>query len=95
MSKHAVKRTCENRTTIAYYSGLGGLEIKHIEFGIEDYIYLVAGAWSGKRTYHRLKLHYGTKNCYVRFRGCRYKLSENCYVRFRGCRYKLSDFIRA
>lgn len=76
MSKRAVKRTCEGRTTIAYYSGFGGLEIKHIEFGIEDYIYLVADAWSGKRTYHRLKLHYGTKNCYVRFRGCRYKLSD-------------------
>ena len=52
MSKHAVKRTCENRTTIAYYSGFGGLEVKHIEYGIDDYLYIVAGAWNGKRRWN-------------------------------------------
>ena len=30
---------CESRESIAYYSGLNGLEIKGIEYGIDDYIY--------------------------------------------------------
>ena len=36
---------CENRKTIAYYSGLNGLEIKGIEHGGHDYVYCVSGAW--------------------------------------------------
>lgn len=35
---------CENRKSIAYYSGLNGLEIKGIEYGINDYVYCVSGA---------------------------------------------------
>lgn len=33
------KEYCMNHESIAYYSGLNGLEIKGIEHGIEDYIY--------------------------------------------------------
>ena len=76
MSRCAVQRTCESRAAIAYYSGMGGLEIRHIEYGIEDYIYLIAGCFGGKKTYHRLKLHYGTNDCYILLRGRRYKLSD-------------------
>lgn len=36
---------CESRESIAYYSGLNGLEIKSIEHGIDDYVYCVSGAW--------------------------------------------------
>ena len=36
---------CESRKSIAYYSGLNGLEIKGIEYGINDYVYCVSGAW--------------------------------------------------
>lgn len=32
---------CESRESIAYYSGLNGLEIKGIEYGINDYVYCV------------------------------------------------------
>lgn len=39
---------CESRESIAYYSGLNGLEIKGIEYGINDYIYCVSGAWGGR-----------------------------------------------
>ena len=55
---------CESRESIAYYSGLDGLEIKGIEYGIEDYIYCVSGAWyGGKRAkrYHRVKVQYTHK----------------------------------
>lgn len=33
--------------SIAYYSGFNGLEIKHIEYGIDDYLYCVSGCWYG------------------------------------------------
>lgn len=70
------KEYCTDRPTIAYYSGFGGLEVKHIEYGIDDHVYLVAGAWNGKKSYHRLKICYGTKSVYVRLFGQRYPLSE-------------------
>ena len=66
------KEYCENRPTVAYYSGFGGLEVKFIEYGTDDYIYLVAGAWNGNKTYHKLKVHYGNKYDYITLHGCRY-----------------------
>ena len=49
---------CESRKSIAYYSGLNGLEIKGIEYGIDDYIYCVSGAWGGGKAFHRCKIQY-------------------------------------
>lgn len=69
------KEICQNNATIAYYSGFGGLEAKHIEYGIDDYLYIVAGAWNGKRTYHKLKVHYG-KCDYILFHGHRCQLNN-------------------
>lgn len=53
------KEYCNNNQAIAYYSGFGGLEIHGIEYGINDYIYCVSGAWSAaaNRKYHRLKIN--------------------------------------
>lgn len=48
---------CESRKSIAYYSGLNGLEIK----GIDDYIYCVSGAWGGGKAFHRCKIQYTRK----------------------------------
>ena len=76
MTKQTKKQICESKATFAYYSGLGGLEAKHIQYGIDDYMYLVSGAWHGKRAHHRLKIHYGAKSCYVRLYGQRCPLSE-------------------
>lgn len=76
MTKQTKKQICESKVTVAYYSGLGGLETKYIEYGIDDYMYLVSGAWHGKRAYHRLKIHYGAKSCYVHLYGQRCPLSE-------------------
>ena len=64
------RQYCESLESIAYYSGLNGLEIKGIEYGIDDYIYCVSGAWyggkAGKR-YHRVKIQYTRKGaaCFV------------------------------
>lgn len=49
---------CESRESIAYYSGLNGLEIKGVEYGIDDYIYCVSGVWGGGKGYHRCKVQY-------------------------------------
>ena len=64
------KEICQNNATIAYYSGFGGLEVQHIEYGIDDYLYIVAGAWNGNRTYHKLKVYYD-KCDYILFNGHR------------------------
>ena len=45
MTKQTKKQICESKAPVAYYSGLGGLEAKHIEYGIDDYMYLVSGTW--------------------------------------------------
>ena len=59
---------CESRESIAYYSGLNGLEIKGIEYGIDDYIYCVSGAWGGGKAFHRCKIQYTRKGRH--FSGC-------------------------
>ena len=44
---------CESRESIAYYSGLNGLEIKGIEYGIDDFAYCVSGCWYGGKAAQR------------------------------------------
>lgn len=51
---------CESRESVAYYSGLNGLEIKGIEYGIDDFVYCVSGCWYGgkaARRFHRCKIY--------------------------------------
>lgn len=71
---------CESRESVAYYSGLDGLEIKGIEYGIDDYIYCVSGAWYGGRAarkYHRCRVEYTRKGKpFFRCRGHRIPLDE-------------------
>lgn len=57
------RQYCESRESIAYYSGLNGLEIKGIEYGIDDYIYYVSGAWGGGKAFHRCKIQYPRIRC--------------------------------
>ena len=52
------KEICNNNESFAYYSGFGGLELKHIEYGINDYIYCVSGAWCSNKSYHKLPFIY-------------------------------------
>lgn len=70
---------CESKESIAYYSGMGGLEVKSIEYGIEDYIYCVSGAWSGVKGFHRCKIYYpanGIKSAFFKVNGYRVPLDE-------------------
>ena len=52
------KRQIDEMPTIGYWSALGGVEVKKVEHGIEDYIICKVGAWQGNPTYHRVKIKY-------------------------------------
>ena len=70
------KEYCINNKAVAYYSGLNGLEINGIEYGINNYIYCTSGAWNGKKRYHRLKINYSIDgNSFIYLHG--YKISLN------------------
>ena len=65
--------------SIAYYSGFSGLEIKHIEYGINDYLYCVSGAWGAKSQQkpHKLKINYDIHGgAFVRLHGYKVPLNE-------------------
>lgn len=71
------KEYCLNHPAIAYYSGFSGLEIHGIEYGVDDCLYCISGAWSGKPSYHRLKIQYTPGGVsFVRLHGYKIPLSE-------------------
>ena len=70
---------CESHESIAYYSGLNGLEIKGFEYGIEDYVYCVSGAWGAGKRFHRCKIYYTVnerKSAFFKVHGYRVPLDE-------------------
>ena len=76
------REQCLNNDTIAYYSDIWGyVEIKHIEYGIEDYLYCVSGAWgiNTNKRYHKLKVYNTENDSYIRLNG--YKISLNDCLR--------------
>ena len=79
------KEYCQKNPAIAYYSGFSGLEIHGFEYGIDDYIYCVSGAWSGRKNhkYHKLKIYYDRNGngCFM-LHG--YKCSLNDCIRIGG-----------
>ena len=70
------KEYCLNNPATAYYSGFSGLEIHGIEYGTEDYLYCVSGAWSSKKSYHKLKIYYNDQGDYVRLHGYKVPMDE-------------------
>lgn len=74
------KEYCLKNKPIAYYSGLNGIEIHGIEYGINDFIYCVSGAWSNKKSYHKLKINYN--------------LSGDAYITLHGYKIPLNECIR-
>lgn len=70
------KEIITQNPAFAYYSGFGGLEFHKIEYGIEDYIYCVSGAWTSKKSYHRLKVYYGNNGDFVKLNGVKVPLDE-------------------
>lgn len=72
------KEYCLKNPAIAYYSGFSGLEIHGIEYGINDHIYCVSGAWgaASKRKYHRLKIQHDSNGAFFRLHGYKCLLSD-------------------
>ena len=70
------KQICNNNKSFAYYSGFSGLELKYIEYGIDDYIYCVSGAWNGKPKYHKLKVYYDQNGGYLKLHVYKIPLNE-------------------
>lgn len=70
------KEICMNEKSIAYYSGFSGIEIKKIEYGVEDYVYFVAGAWCSKESYHKAKIYYNENHDYFMYQGSKIRLDE-------------------
>ena len=64
-----------NEKAAAYYSGFGGIEIKRIEYGINDYVIYVSGAWNGTRAAHRVRINYA-ENPYFLHNGIRIHLNK-------------------
>jgi len=61
--------------TKAYYYGLGGIEIKDILYGIEDYVVFVAEAWTTNRSVHKVRIYYGNTPYFI-YHGYRIRLGE-------------------
>lgn len=71
------KEYCMKNPAIAYYSGLNGLEIHGIEYGVDDCVYCVSGAWGGGKAFHRVKVQYaGNGEAFFRVYGYKIQLDE-------------------
>ena len=67
------KQNYLNKKTVGYWCDWGGVEVKGIEYGINDYAIVYIRL---KRSVHRVKINYGTKDDYIRIRGRRLYFSE-------------------
>lgn len=73
------KEYCLKNPAIAYYSGFNGLEIHGFEYGINDYLYCVSGAWFGgknNRRYHKLKIRHDHNDSYFILHGYKCRLDD-------------------
>lgn len=62
--------------TIGYWSAWNGVEVKEIEYGIDDYLICVSGTFIGRPVVHRLKIHYAGERDYVVIAGHRFFLDD-------------------
>ena len=71
------KEYCLTHDTIGYVSMLGGVEIKGIEYGVNDYVYVVSGAWCSQKSYHRVRINNtASGRSFFQIHGCRIYFDE-------------------
>lgn len=75
MNKHE-KENYMNKDSIAYYSGFGGIEIKTIEYGINDSVIFVSGAWCSNKSVHKARIYYGNNKTYFHYGNYRIPFDE-------------------
>jgi len=80
MMSKAMQQDIINSPAVAYYSGWGGIEIKSIEYGIDDCVVYVGNAWYHPRTAHKTRIYY--------------TLSGSAYFNYNGHRIPLDECIR-
>ena len=61
--------------TVGYWSEMGLVEVKEIEYGIEDYVKVTTNTSS-----HRLKIYYDSREPYIKLHGRRLKFSDCMFV---------------
>ena len=61
------KQNYLNKKSIGYWCDWRGIELKDIEYGINDYAIIVIQ----EKSAHRVKIYYGYKRDYIRIRGHR------------------------
>jgi len=68
-----------NMDTIGTCWDAGGIEVKEIEHGINDYVIFVACVMGSNPTVHRIKIQYNSVNAYFKFNG--WHISFNNIIR--------------
>lgn len=55
------KEMWKESSPIGYWSAIGGVEVKTILYGIDDYVVCVSNAWYGHKSVHKVKIRYNAK----------------------------------
>jgi len=71
-----LKKQYETSPTVACFYGFGGIEIKAILYGIDDYVVFAAGTMCQKSTFHKAKIYYSERGDYFKFKGSKIYLNE-------------------
>lgn len=74
--KRQEKQETLKAPAIGYYSGLGGLAIKRIEYGVDDFAVFTAGEFTGRKTAHKARIDYSGKAPFFKFAGVRVRFDE-------------------
>lgn len=74
--KRQEKQETLKAPAIGYYSGLGGLAIKRIEYGADDFAVFTAGEFTGRKTAHKARIDYSGKAPFFKFSGVRVRFDE-------------------
>ena len=72
----SLKKQYENVKTFAVCDKFGGIELKDILYGIEDYVIFAAGTMGSVASYHKAKVYYGGSGGFFKYRGRRIRLDE-------------------
>lgn len=64
-------KICSEYKTIGYWYEFGGVELKHIDFGIEDYAYVSSQIMTNMPKNHKCKVYTGAKGAYIVLHGRR------------------------
>ena len=70
----------EHMPTVGGWHEMGGVELKEIEYGLEDTVKVVAGTMTSQPTSHRLKIYYDSREPYIKLHGRRLKFSDCMFV---------------